>query len=99
MNTLLLGAPTLKQLCEICVRDSIALISGFVRQKVIFNENLSFTYYASRIRLPDGSKLAINRKNDNDVTIFRHDVIVKGFDVALFFLSGLVTDPSFKSMS
>ena len=25
---------------------------------------------------PDGSKLAINRKHDNDVTIFRHDVIV-----------------------
>ena len=98
MNTLLLGAPTLKQLCEICVRDSIALISVFVRQKVTFNENLSFTYYAPRIQLPDGSKLAINRKSDHDVTIFRHDVIVKVFDVVLFFLSGLVTGPSFKSI-
>ena len=27
--------------------------------------------YASGIRLPDCSKLAINRKNDNDVTTFR----------------------------
>ena len=35
-------------------------------------KNVSFTDYASRIQLPDGSKLAINRKNDNDVTICRH---------------------------
>ena len=33
----------------------------------------------SRIRPPDCSKLAKNPKNDNDVTIFRHDVIVKFF--------------------
>ena len=31
------------------------------------------------IRLPDSSKLAINWKNDNDVTIFQNDVIVKYF--------------------
>ena len=31
------------------------------------------------IRLSDCSKLAINWKNDNDVTIFRHEVIMKLF--------------------
>ena len=31
------------------------------------------------IRLPDSSKLAINWKNDNDVTIFQNDVIFKYF--------------------
>ena len=33
----------------------------------------------SGIRPPDCSKLAKNPKNDNDVTIFRHDVIVNFF--------------------
>ena len=33
----------------------------------------------SGIRLLDYSKLAINRKNKNDVTIYRHNVIVKCF--------------------
>ena len=40
-----------------------------------------FIDYASGILLLDCSKLAINRKNNNDVTVFRHDVIVN-------FLSG-----------
>ena len=35
--------------------------------------------YASGIRLRDCPKLAINWKNDSDVTICRHDVIVKFF--------------------
>ena len=39
--------------------------------------NLSFTNYTSRIRLPSGSKLAINRKNDNDITTCWHDIIFK----------------------
>ena len=43
------------------------------------NENKSFTDYASGIRLPESSKLAVNSKNSNDVTIFRYDVIVKFF--------------------
>ena len=34
-----------------------------------------FIDYASGIRLPDCPKLAINRKNNYDVTIFRHDII------------------------
>ena len=43
---------------------------------VTFYENVSFTGYTSGIRLPNCSKLAINRKNNNDVTIYRNDVIV-----------------------
>ena len=49
--------------------------------------------------LPDCSKLAINRKNDNDVTICWHDVIVNFSDVAMFLLSSFVTGPSFTSIS
>ena len=37
----------------------------------------SFTDYTSVIRIP--SKLTINRKNDNDVTMCQYDVIVKLF--------------------
>ena len=40
------------------------------------NENISFTDYASGIQLPYCSKLSINWKNDNDLTIFRNDIIV-----------------------
>ena len=45
--------------------------------------------------------LQIGRKleNGNDVTIFRHDFIVKFFDVFLFLLSSLGTGPSFMSIS
>ena len=52
---------------------------------------------------PDCSKLAINRKNDNDDTIYQHDVIVNFFVVAavavpVFLLSRLVTGPGFMSI-
>ena len=50
-----------------------------------FNENVSFTDYTSRIWLPDGSKLAINWKNDNGVIIFQHDGTSNLFDVVFFF--------------
>ena len=59
----------------------------------------NFTDYASRIRLPESFKLAINRKNGNDVTTFWHDVIVNFFDVLLFLLVSLVTGPCFMSIS
>ena len=59
----------------------------------------SFTDYGSGIRLPHCSKLAINWRNNNEVTIHRHDIIVKFFDVVLFLLLSLVTDPSFISIS
>ena len=60
---------------------------------------LYFTGYASGTWLLDCSKLAINWQNDNDVTICQNDVIVIFFDVILFFLSSLVTGPSFMSIS
>ena len=41
-----------------------------------FFKMLCFADAASGIRLADCSKLAINRKNKNDVTICRHDAIV-----------------------
>ena len=53
----------------------------------------------SRIRPPDCPKLAKNSKNDNDVTIFQHDVKVNFFDVCLFLLSNLVTGLSLMSIS
>ena len=88
-----------KQQCESCVRDFLVLFSVFVRQKVTITENITFADSVSGIRPPDCSKLAKNPKNDNDVTIFRHDVNVNFFDVVLFLLSSLVTGPSFMSIS
>ena len=50
--------------------EFLDLFSIFVRGKVTVNENISFADSASGIRLPNGPKLAINQKNDNDATIF-----------------------------
>ena len=77
----------------------LVLFSVFVRQKVTVTENITFADSVSVIRPPDFSDLVKNPKNDNDVTIFRHDVKVTFFDVGLFLLSGLVTGPSFMSIS
>ena len=63
------------------------------------NENIIFTGYESRIRLLDCSKFAVNWKNSNGATIFRHGVIVNFFDDVLFLSSKLVTSPSFMSIS
>ena len=59
--------------------------SFFLNFKVTIIENVSFTDYASGMRLSDCSRLAINWKNNNNVTIFRHDIIVNIFKV--FFVS------------
>ena len=80
-----------KQQCESCDRDFLVLFSVFVRQKVTVTENITSADSVSGIRPLDCSKLAKNPKNDNNVTIFRHDVIVNFFDVVLFLLSSLVT--------
>ena len=48
------------------------------------NENLNLTDYVSGIQLRDCSKLAINWKIGNDVTIFSHDIIINFFDARLF---------------
>ena len=64
------------------------------------NENIGFTDYASGIRLPDCSKLAVNWKIDNDVTIFQHDMIFKLFWCCFVSpLVKLVTGLSFMSLS
>ena len=39
-------------------------------------QNISLMHHSCKIQLPDCSKLAINRKNDIDITIFSHDAIV-----------------------
>ena len=62
------------------------------------NENISFTDYASGIRLLDCS-IAVKSKNSNYVKICQHDIFVKFFDVVLFLSSSLVTGPSFMSIS
>ena len=58
------------------------------------------------MRPESGFRIAPNRKNDNDITICRHEIIVFFFfsfffffDVVLFLLSSSVTDLSFMSIS
>ena len=68
---------------------------------------ICFPDFAPGTRLLDCSKLAINWKSGNNVTILRHDVIVYFFDVvvyffdffSLFLLQSLVTGPSFMPLS
>ena len=88
-----------KQFCEGCVRDILVLFSVLARHKNTVTENRTFADSMRGIRLLDCPKLARNPKNDNDVTIFRHDININFFDVILFLLSGLVTDRSFTSIS
>ena len=73
----------LKSLIESCVRNSLVLFS--VRQKVTDNENVSFTDYTSGLRLLNYSKLAINSKNDNDVTNSDKSLSSDFFDIVVFF--------------
>ena len=68
-----------KEQCESCVKDFLVLFAVIVKQKVAISENITFAGSVSRIRPQDCSKLANNPKNDNDVTTFRHDTIVKVF--------------------
>ena len=79
--------------------DFLVLFSVFARQKVTVNENINFADSVSGIWPPDCTKLAKNQENDNDVKIFRQDVIVNFFDVVLFLLSILVTGPGFMARS
>ena len=78
-----------KEYHESCVRDFLVLFSVFVRQKVTVTEDITFADSVSKK----------NPKNDNGVTIFRHDVNVKFFDTILFLLSSLVAGPSLMSIS
>ena len=51
---------------------------------------VSFTDHVPSIRLQDCSKLAINGKNDDDVTVCQQDAVAKFFNLAVFLLSNLV---------
>ena len=48
-------------------------------KKVDINKNVRTTHHASWIQVPDYSKSAINWKNDNDIIICWHDIIVNFF--------------------
>ena len=78
--------------------DFLVLFSVFLRQKVNMDGNVSITDHAPEMWLLVFSGLAINRKTGNDVTICRHDISSKFFDIDVFFLSSLVTGPSFLSI-
>ena len=82
---------------ELCYRFFSSAFS-FSKRKDYFFENVIFTDYASGNRLPDCSKLTINRENDNDVTVCQHDDITGFFDFVLFLMSNLVTGASFMSI-
>ena len=56
-------------------------------------------YQAFGFRLQDDCKLTINWKKDNDVTICRHDVILKFFDATMLLFSNVVIGLSFMSLS
>ena len=61
------------------VRGFLALLSFFVRKKVNITENITSADSVSRIRPRECSEFAKHTENKNDVTIFRHDVIVNFF--------------------
>ena len=72
------------QQCESCFRDFLVLFSVFVRPKVTVTENITSADSVSGIRPPDCSKFAKNPKNDNDITILRHDIIINFFTLFCF---------------
>ena len=61
------------------VLEFLSSVFSFVRENVTINENVSFIDYASEIRHPDCSKLAIEWQNNNDVAICRNGIIAKIF--------------------
>ena len=59
---------------------------------VTINKNVSFKNHASGIQFSDCSKLAVNWKNNNDVTMFANITSSSIlFDVTVFLLSNIVT--------
>ena len=80
-----------KEFYESWFRDFLLPSSVFIREKVTAFENISFTDYASRIRLPYFSKLNRKLKHDNRVTFWRHGVKSNFIDVAMFCLSSVVS--------
>ena len=74
----------LKQQCESWIRNFSVLFSDFLRQRVTFNQNVSFSDYQARIRPPDYSKLAANLKNDNNVTTSRRGAIKIKYSISKY---------------
>ena len=71
------------------------LFSVFARLKVTINENVSFKDHGSGIRLPDCSKLAINRKKMTMTSQFDEMTSSSIFlDVAVLLLPSLVSGPT-----
>ena len=71
--------PSLKAIVWELYFKFLVLFPVSVTKNVTINEIICIAEYASGIRFPDCSKLAINRKSCKDVTISRHDNIVKFF--------------------
>ena len=67
-----------------CVRDFLVLFSVFVRKRLLLLKMYVFTDHASGIQSLDCSKLAINWKNDNDITICWHEVILNFLTLSWF---------------
>ena len=82
------------------VRAVLKFCFQFFYLKGTINENLSFIDDASGIQFPYWSELEINRKNDNKVTIFLHDIIVTFMTFfAVFLLPRLAIDARLMSIS
>ena len=69
----------------------MVIFSVFLRQKVTIDGKVTFADFVSGIRPLGCSKLTKKPKNDNDVTIFRHDVIVKFFWVCFVSHVNIIT--------
>ena len=67
--------------------EIFSLFSVFVGKKITINENASIKDHASRIWLPDCSKLAINWKNDNYAIFYGRGVNVNFLTLSCFYWS------------
>lgn len=70
-----------------------------LNKRLLFDEKLRIINHACGIRLPDCSKMAVDSKNDNKVTIYLDKVIVNFFNVIVFVFSSLDSGPNFMSLS
>ena len=59
------------------IKTPLILLMSTFKDKM--HENVSLTDHACGIRHPNCPKLAINRKNKNDITIWRNDVTIRLF--------------------
>ena len=86
------------------VRNSLVFsfykIKGYTKGKCKFYGYVDVSILKSCVRNVTGFKLIINQKSDNDVTIYRLDVMMSiFFSTLLCLLSSLVIGPSFMPIS